>query len=177
MQRRLPSNSCSPLIQFTVLGSSISHIQKLENPNCWQSTNENRSPLDTKQLPGVLEVCGVSKAQAPLRVVREGDRVMQPFLPPPISARFSSELPQRHRVGPEHLEVHLLRGRSQPLWGGRGKNLPFLLGNKRLWWLLDLDSLLLSLLQGTSYLKKISMLNSSLSENEGCLRDALWKLT
>lgn len=157
MQRRLASNSpsCPPLIQFTVLGRSIAHIQKLENPNCWQSTNEKRSPLDTQAAPRcpLLEVCGVSKAQAPLRVVREGDRVMQPFLPPPISACFSG-LPQRHRVGPEHPEVHLLRGRSQPLWGGRGENLPFLLGNKRLWWLLALDSLLLSLLQGTSYLKK-----------------------
>lgn len=99
MQRRLASNSpsCPPLIQFTVLGSSIAHIQKLENSNCWQSTNENRSPLHTQAAPRcpLLEVCGVSKAQAPLRVVREGDRVMQPFLPPPISACFSSELPQR----------------------------------------------------------------------------------
>lgn len=134
-----------PLLYSSQFWGAASHTYK---------NNENRSPLHTQAAPRCpwLEVCGVSKAQAPLRVVREGDRATQPFLPPPISARFS-ELPQRHRVGPEHPEVHLLRGRSQPLWGGRGKNLPFLLGNKRLWWLLDLDSLLLSLLQGTSYLK------------------------
>lgn len=76
MQRRLASNtpSCPPLIQFIVWGSSITHIQKLETSDCWQSTNENRSPLDTQAAPRcpLLEVCGVSKAQAPLRVGREG---------------------------------------------------------------------------------------------------------
>lgn len=162
MQCRLASNtpSCPPLIQFTVLGSSITHIQNLETSNCWQSTNENRSPLNTQTAPRcpLLEVRGVSKAQAPLRVDCEGRKQSDAA----ISAAShlctllgaSTEAPCWTRASGGSPP---LCG-SQPLWGGPGKNLPFLLGSKWLWWLLELDLLLLSLLQGTGYLKKLGCL-------------------